>query len=232
MKRRRQMLLFPVLLLILTLLCYVTAFADDAELLAQLPGNWTCPVENEETATGEIILSFENDGSVSLRYTDADGTNGYTSAGTWTFELVPDQMDRLTLLLTSTDDPRYDGDEYRVGCVYDVYAETWFEGATRQTCMILQEVSYDPVSPLEEMSGEDWCWGFYREEGPNMRVVKCRKNVSLREKRSKKSACLLKVPLGAEVFAFPEDQEENGFIRCVYQDEYGYILTEYLEPIE
>ena len=58
----------------------------------------------------------------------------------------------------------------------------------------------------------------------------CKDYVSLRSKASKSSTRLAKVPLGASVLAYP-DEEQNGFILCVYQDEYGYILAEYLEPI-
>ena len=64
----------------------------------------------------------------------------------------------------------------------------------------------------------------------DMRVVNCSSYVSLREKRSTASARIAKVPLGAEVLAYPEE-EQNGFVLCVYGEQYGYILKEYLEPI-
>ena len=34
------------------------------------------------------------------------------------------------------------------------------------------------------------------------------------------------------VLAYPEFGEKDGFILCVYHDEYGYILADYLEPVE
>ncbi|MDO5434932.1 MAG: hypothetical protein Q4G19_01025 [Clostridia bacterium] len=225
--------LFISVLITLSVFIVLSAAADDAELLAQLPGEWICPVENDEdeTETKQIILTFSDSGEVSARLAGPDGKDEYACVGTWAYELIPDRNDRLTLVFTSTGDPLYAGTEYNVNCVYDVYAETWMESATRVTCLILQEDSCSAVSPLDEMSGEEWNFAFYRKEGPNMRVVKCQKAVSLREKRSKTSRCLIKVPLGAAVFAFPEEKEEKGFIRCVYDGEYGYILSAYLEPL-
>ena len=87
------------------------------------------------------------------------------------------------------------------------------------------------MTPFEEMYGYDGAALYSRKE-PNMRVVKCSSYVSLRTKRSKSSARLLKVPLGALVLAFPESGEENGFLLCLYHNEYGFILKEYLEPVE
>ena len=33
------------------------------------------------------------------------------------------------------------------------------------------------------------------------------------------------------MLAYPEE-EQNGFILCVYHSEYGYILSDYLAPVE
>ena len=94
--------------------------------------------------------------------------------------------------------------------------------------------SISGVSPFTEVYGEDCAGGLalHREQGPNMRVVKCKEFVSLREARSTSAKRLAKVPLGALVLAFPEYGEENGFIYCVYHDEEGFILAEYLSPAD
>ena len=65
-----------------------------------------------------------------------------------------------------------------------------------------------------------------------MKVVNCSSYVSLRAKRSKSAKRLAKIPLGAKVIAFPEAGEEKGFLWCLYQGTYGYILKEYLQPVE
>ena len=65
-----------------------------------------------------------------------------------------------------------------------------------------------------------------------MRVVNCKNFVSLRAKPAASSARLAKVPLGALVLALPGAEEQNGFVWCTYRDEYGYILAEYLQPVE
>ncbi len=70
--------------------------------------------------------------------------------------------------------------------------------------------------------------------GPNMRVVKCKEFVSLREEASTKAKRLLKVPLGAEVLAWMDggnEGEAENFLYCEYAGLAGYILEEYLEPI-
>lgn len=63
-----------------------------------------------------------------------------------------------------------------------------------------------------------------------MVVVNCDEWVSLREAPSKSAPRLMKVPLYETV----EDCEdaENGFLRCTYQGTTGYILADYLEPVE
>lgn len=233
MKNIIKRLFIPVLITLFVCIA-LPAPADDAELLAQLPGEWICPVENDEDETEikQIILTFSDSGEVSARLAGPDGKDEYACDGTWSYDLLPNSTDRLSLLFTSTGSPLYTGMEYNVKCVYHVYAETWMESATRVTCLILQEEDRSGTSPLDEMSGEEWDFAFYRKEPPNMRVVKCKKAVSLREKRSKTSRCLIKVPLGAQVFAFPEEKEEKGFIRCVYDGEYGFILASYLEPLK
>lgn len=70
---------------------------------------------------------------------------------------------------------------------------------------------------------------------PNMRVVNCRQDVSLREKPSTKAKRLKRVPLGAEVLAWldggSDDAEASRFLYCEYQGMEGYILAEYLAPI-
>lgn len=64
----------------------------------------------------------------------------------------------------------------------------------------------------------------------DMVVVKCKEWVSLRETPSKSAAALRRVPLDSRV----EDcaYAENGFTRCTYDGVTGYILSDYLEPVE
>ena len=164
----------------------------------------------------------------------ADGEYLYSYEGAWSLTLVPDEMDRLTLLFTATDHPAYEGSGYSAECGYSVYAEGWVEEDVEHTYLILEDEAASGVSPFQDILGEAGGWpiGMHREEGPNMRVAHCKSFVSLREERSVSSARLAKVPLGAEVLAFTRYGEENGFLLCVYHGEYGYILSEYLEPIE
>lgn len=66
----------------------------------------------------------------------------------------------------------------------------------------------------------------------DMMVVQCKEWVSLREEPDKKSRRLEKVPLSAVVTEaewFPECGE---FLYCCYDDSYGYILSQYLVPLE
>ncbi len=218
----------PLLLILPLALCLPAgAFADDAELLRDLPGRWA-----DEYEGSGAVLTIEEDGSLSLCCfgTGKDGSFARTFEGTWTFELVPEMMDRMTLLFTSSDDPRADGG-CPVECVYNVYAESWVEEDTLNTWLIFEAVSCSGVSPFEAVYGDNSA-ALHREQGPNMRVVDCSEYVSLRSEPSRSSDRLAKVPLGAAVLAFPQAGEENGFTWCVYHDEYGYILSQYLAPLE
>lgn len=199
----------------------------DEEFLKELPGPWAEKYEGAGT-----VLTLEEDGKMSLYCYGVDGGFAYTCEGTWTYESIPRYSGQLTLLFTSTGNPLYEGREYSVECVYGAYMESWVENDTLITYLILNPtVSCSGVSPFEEVYGEEGA-ALRREQGPNMRVIKCKEYVSLREERSTSSARLAKVPLGAMVLAFPEYGEENGFIYCVYHDEEGFILAEYLQPAD
>ena len=199
----------------------------DAEFLKVLPGQWA-----EEYEGAGTVLTLEENGKMSLYCYGVDGGFAYTCEGTWSYEPVPNRSSELTLLFTSTDNPSYEGREYSVECEYAAYTESWVENDTLITCLILNPpISCSGVSPFEEVYGEDMA-ALHREQGPNMRVVKCKEFVSLREARSTSAKRLAKVPLGALVLAFPEYGEENGFIYCVYHDEEGFILAEYLSPAD
>ena len=223
--------------LCLALICAAQswALADDAELLKLLPGDWLgegeMEAEGEDAQPVQILLSFEEDGQFSLRFSSMDGTELYSYAGTWAFELVEGGMDRLRLRVTSTDNPRCAGSTYDLECVYEFYSESWVENDTEHTWMIFEEQAHSGQTPFEDVCGYDGT-AVHRERGPNMRVANCKEFVSLREKRAASSTRLAKVPLGALVLAYPELGEENGFILCVYHDTYGYILAEYLQTIE
>lgn len=215
--------------------CFSAAYAYDAELLKDLPGEWILPVDVQPEAEDAHLedlafLTLKEDGSVALRCYNRDGIYAYSCNGAWAFEYLPDDMDQLTLWFTSTDDPDQEGVAYDLKCVYDIYAESWVENDTEITYLIFSPSSISGISPFKDLYGDDDP-GFYRKVGPNMRVVNCKEYVSLREKRSISSKRLAKVPLGALVLAYPEYGAENGFIQCVYHDEYGYILAEYLEPV-
>ena len=229
-----------ILILLLALLlaahaCITTACADDAELEKIIPGKWTCPYESDEegkTPEGDqAVVTFDKNGKVSLYCSGVNGGKAYTCEGTWSFKLVTGGMDQLTLLFTSTDNPLYAGKEYKLECKYNIYTESWEENDTKHTAFLLEELSHSGTTPFEEIYGYDGA-ALYRIEGPNMKVVNCSSYVSLRAKRSKSSKRLAKVPLGAKVLAFPETGEEKGFLWCLYQGTYGYILKEYLQPIE
>ena len=230
-------LILAVVLFVGALACAPAARADDAETLRMIPGRWTCTDEVQEDGEEEIrtadiaFLTFGEDGTLSMRCNDRNGEYAWTCEGTWSSELVTDGMDRLTLRFTSTDNPMRAGSEYSVECVYNIYSESWVENDTEIIYLILEDGICSDTSPFEELTGYDGA-AIHRENGPNMRVVNCSNYVSLREKPSKSSARLAKVPLGALVLAFPEAGEENGFITCIYRDEYGFILSEYLEPAE
>ena len=213
-----------------------TAFAEDQELLKRLPGQWifTDEVQEEgEEARREDLafLTLEEDGKTSLRCNRKNGEYAYTCEGEWSFELVPDGMDRLTLVFTSTDDPSQSGSEYSVICEYNVYSESWVENDTEHTYLIFEDGECSGLCPFEDLY-ESNNVALHKEKGPNMRVINCKSFVSLRKTRSTSSGRLEKVPLGALVLAFPEYGEEKGFIYCVYHDKSGYILSEYLESVE
>ena len=222
-----------LLLAIFLAVCAAAAFAEDEELLKRLPGQWAFGTYEESTVTGSLTLG-EN-GELALFCTDREGGYVCSYEGEWAFELVPDDMDRLTLRFTWTDHPAHEDGDYSVECAYTVYTEGWVENDTEHTALILENESVSGgESPFIETFGEsgEWPLGFEREQGPNMRVVNCKEFVSLRAKRSASSARLAKVPLGALVLAYPDAGEEGGFLLCSYHDEYGYILAKYLEPVE
>ena len=223
-----------LVLLCLAALAWTTASADDPQTLKLLPGLWasTDPVEGDDGETREVTLdlAFGENGQLGLRCDGGDGAV-WTCDGTWAFAFVPDEVDRLTCVFTRTDNPLHAGEDYRVTCVYGVYTESWVEDDTEVTALILEAVSSDGISPIEEIYGWDGA-AVYRRKGPNMQMVKCKDYVSLREKPATGSARLAKVPLGEKVLAWPEAGEENGFIRCCWHDTYGYILAEYLAPVE
>lgn len=221
--------------------CAAVALADDAEQLKRLPGSWVFTLDTEEQAAEEetsradlAFLTLEENGKMSLLCNGRDGAYVCSFQGVWSAEFVPDGMDRLTLLFTETDHPAHEGSAYSVECVYSFYTESWVEQDTQHIYLLLEEAEAGAVSPFAEVYGEDGEWNvaLHREQGPNMRVIRCKDYVSLREKRSASSKRLAKVPLGAAVLAFPEAGGENGFTWCVYHDTYGYILTEYLAPVE
>ena len=120
-----------MLLLVLALAaqaCGMTAAADDAELLAMLPGQWTCDdgveLTDQEMVDTNLVLTLGENGQMSLHCTMNEGQYDYTYEGTWTSELVTEMdpetgmTDKLTLRFTSTNNPLYDGSDYGVECVY------------------------------------------------------------------------------------------------------------------
>ncbi len=226
---------FLFMLVLAVMACCTAASADDAEQLKYLPGQWVysgeVEKEGEDPQEVDLILTLEESGEMSLRFTGRNGEYDYSCAGTWTSEFVPDAQDRLTLLFTSTDNPLHAGDEYNAKCEYAFYTESWVENDTWNIYLITQENTSGSVSPFLELYGYDDL-ALHREEKPNMRVVKCKDYVSLRSGPSKSSKRLARIPLGASVLALPKAGEVNGFVWCTYHDEYGYILSEYLEPAE
>ena len=230
-KMGKARLVTLLLVVLLALQVCAAAPADDAQQLKLLPGQWTLTDEDQDES-GQVetvlaILTLGEDGRMSFY---CPGT-GYVFEGAWAAAYMPDDLDRLILLFASTDSPEHAGSEYHVECTYGFYTESWVENDTGYTALILEDAGCSGVSPIEELLGFNGA-ALYRKQGPNMRVIKCRDYVSLRQTRSTSSTRLAKVPLGALVLAFPEEGEENGFISCVYRGEYGYILAEYLEPVE
>lgn len=223
-------------ILLMTMLTGTAAVADDMATLKILPGEWILYMDTQEEEAPEriqAVLAFDESGNVSLSSYDRNGEYAYSCEGTWSFEFVPDTLDRLTLVFTSTDNPEKAGSEYRAENVFDVYTESWDEKDTRITALLLEDNSEEGgvPSPIEEICGYSGA-ALYRKQGPNMKVIKAKNFVSLREARSTTSKRLAKVPVGAKVLAFPEAGDESGFIWCLYNGEYGYILAEYLQPIE
>ena len=199
----------------------------DLDFLKTLPGEWVLEYEG-----AGAVLTLEEDGGMSLYCYAPDGSFAYTHRGAWSYEPVPDYGGRLALSFTSTDDPTRQERGYSVDCVYDAYSEAWAENDSWFTYLILNPlISSSGVTPFEELFGSDDA-ALYRERKPNMRVIRCSSFVSLRESRSTSSRRILKVPLGAQVLAFPEAGDENGFLYCLYHGEEGFILKEYLQPIE
>ena len=199
----------------------------DVQFLQVVPGQW-----GEEYEGAGTVLTLGENGEMSLSCYSLDGSYAYTCAGEWSYQPMQNQSGEFTLHFASTDNPRYAESAYNVECVYAAYTESWIENDTLITYLLLNPMLRSTgVTPFEEVYGEEGA-ALHREQGPNMRVVNCKEFVSLRENRSTSSARLAKVPLGALVLAFPEAGEKNGFIACVYQDEEGYILSQYLEPIE
>ncbi len=241
--RRTGKALAALLLAVLFLAAHTCpAFAADPEMRERIPGTWIFslyadePTESwEEPPTVDLaFLTLEEDGKMTLACRGRDGQSAYSFEGAWSFEYSPESYDSLTLLFASAAGLPSDGAGYSRECVYDAYTESWVEDGVLIRYLILTEIRCSGVSPFEEVYGEDGAWSvaLYRELRPNMRVVNCKEYVSLRQKPSKSSARLMKVPLGAFVLAFPEHGEKNGFTWCLYSDEYGYILTEYLEPVD
>ena len=215
-----------VILLLFMLICALPPCAaegstmvpapEDGALLAVLPGRWAWTDEEEGT---ETALDLAVDGTATLRFTDSSGVR--TSIGTWAFEAVPELDDRMTLTFSG----------HPAECVYDAYAERWTENNALVTALILMAPQDNASSPFLDMFDYDGA-ALYRRQEPNMRVVRCKEFVSLRAERSASSTRLMKVPLGAQVLAFPERGQAGGFVECLYQDEFGYILAEYLAKTE
>ena len=228
-----------ILLLALVLAAQVcTAKADllEPDWPDNLPGRWSNLWDGEETGEDpdEVVrgeLELGEDGRMIFSCFGWSDKYLYSCAGTWSLEETAEGYWLMTLEFTSTDNPRYEGREYRAECLYDVYEEAWAEDSSLVTALIFTALSDAESSPFIDAFGWDGC-ALYRVLEPNMRVVKCKSFVSLRVGPSTSAERLAKVPLGAQVLGIPEYGEINGFIWCAYGSEYGYILAEYLEPIE
>ena len=219
-----------IVLLFVSLICAAAALAEDAETLRLLPGTWSNADEVQKSGEEQeaaIEMTFGSDGSLTLRCGAVSGKAGYTCTGIWLFERAADGSDRLTLRFTQTTNPEKAGQDYYAEGVYLAHTETWVENTMEYRALIMDVISANGVSPFEEIYGYDGA-ALYQKKGPNMKVVNCDSFVSLRSERSKTSARVAKVPLGAMVLAYPEMGEENGFIACYYQNYFGDILKEYL----
>ena len=201
----------------------------DASLTERVSGEWT---EKDADEGYEMSLNLDMNGSMTLRFNALDGSAAYTYLGTWVIRFIPDYGGRMTMVFTSTDNPARAGIDYREECVYDAYTESWIENDKKITFLIMTPpMNNGSISPFEDILGYDDV-ALRREKGPTMRVVNCREFVSLRDSRDTKSRRLAKVPLGTELLGLPEEGQQKGFIHCVYKGRDGYILAEYLEPIE
>ena len=236
-QRRLRLVAALVLLCMALQVCAVPAFADDPDLRTLLPGQWLGDREAEDPdVPGQkeyIMLTLAEDGVMVLRCNDAQGEYAYSYDGLWSFDPASEDTeyrDLVTLRFESTDNPLYDGQDYERTFTYPVYTESWVENDTEITYLIFEDTETSESSPFMDMQDANGA-ALYKKKGPNMRVVNCKQYVSLREKRASSSKRLAKVPLGAQVLAYP-DSVENGYILCVYKDQYGYILSEYLEAID
>ena len=243
MRENKRLLTRFVLLTLAALLAalpWTAATADDPETLKLLPGDWafTGSLEEEEGDEGDTadlaLLTLAADGSLSLQCCGRDGALLGTFRGSWSSALVQDGMDRLTLAFTATDHPAHAGEEYGVTCVYDIYTESWVEQDVYHLYLLMELAEKTGLPPFEEIYGEEAAWSLalHREQGPNMQVVNCKTFVSLRARPDTGSPRLAEVPLGALVLADLPAGATNGFFRCSWQDQEGYILATYLQPLE
>ena len=238
MTRSTKLITLAAVLIAALLLCSLpgtAALADDLELQRKMPGLWTytgyLEKAGEDPKEADLgFLTLNEDGSLFLWCDSPEGGYACSCEGTWSFTLVPESIDQLTLHFTSTDALAHEGSAWDVTCVYEVYSESWVENDTEHTWLICTQLSSTGDSPFIEVFGEDPA--LHRERGPNMRIANCNEWVALREARSTNAKRLMKVPLGAHVLAYPEYSHEGGFIYCVYKDQDGFILEKYLEPLE
>ena len=233
--RIARLLSLVFVLLLIFRLSVPVAMAADAEMEKALPTDWTLDVEEEAArGIGKTVLSLAKDGAMSLHCYNSAGANMYSFTGDWSFAFDPEYNDKLTLHFTSADHPTYTGVNVDVNCVFEAYIESWVENDTMEKYLILTQSSISGVSPFVALYGEDTAWelALRNVHGPDYRIVNCKDWVSMRETASAASARLAKVPLGAQVLAYPEYKEVDGFVYCVYQDQYGYIQSDYLERVD
>ena len=196
----------------------------DKEFLRELPGVWT-----EEIGDKGAILTLEENRNLFLACYDK--TRGITVnyTGIWNYESDTEHGNCLKLQLNSTDNPLKAESVHSMECVYAAYMESYVDNDTLITVLKLSHLLRSGgIFPLEELFGYDG-GSLYQEKKPNMQVVNCRESVTLREQSSTSSKGLDQVPLGATVLAFPETGEENGFVRCIYHGQEGYIFSKYLQ---
>lgn len=223
--KRTRMMLFLFALILTAQLFAVPARAADLELLHNLPGEWFAAGleverEGETPWLADLFLTLEESGDMELVIYNDSGDCVNTFSGTWSSEYYSEEMDRLLLEFDYAEDP----------FVYNIYSEAGVENNVHRTWLILEETEHEEQTPFEryfEFDGMSFC----REKGPDMRVVNCDSWVSLREEPSTSARRITKVPLGALVFTYGQIDD---FTYCVYEneDQAGFILTRYLEPIE